>query len=280
MRPLQKMAWYNLGVIALIMAVFLVLLPLGGLGAAQSTSVALVALFAFGVIFLRRKKGEAFWDERDREIERQASLAGLWVFFMYYIAAGIYILMDLDESPIEHRVFTLYFYIGILIFFTIISLAVLVLFGWSKEKPGGILESLRGMTRLQKESLPVLLGTGPILIVFLLLFPVTGQKIEELALGLAFFLAAVILFFTIPAGMTPDEQDERDEAISGRARRVRLGGLSITVLVGLLAIAVLYALRGPGAINLNLFSLVGFCGFSVGLLAFLVSVLVKTTDPP
>ncbi|MEA1997072.1 MAG: hypothetical protein U9N45_05510 [Gemmatimonadota bacterium] len=219
------------------------------------------------------------WDERDKEIERQSSLAGLWVFYMYYIATGIYFLFDPDKGPIGHHVFSMYFCIGILIFFTVLSLAITVLFGWSREKPGGVIETLRDMTKLQKESSIVLLGTGSILIVFLLLFPITGRKIEESALGLAFFLVAVFFFFVIPVAMKADDQDERDEAISHRAGRVRLWGLSITVLTGLLAIAVFYALRGPVAINLNLFSLVGFCGFSVGLLAFLVTVLVKSTSP-
>jgi hypothetical protein len=91
MRPLQKMAWYNLGVVGLIGVVFIVLVFLKGFDTARG-AVTLAALVGFCVIFMRRKKGESFWDERDRDIERQSSLAGLWVFFVYYVAFGFFII--------------------------------------------------------------------------------------------------------------------------------------------------------------------------------------------
>ena len=275
MRPLQRMAWFNLGLIALIMVAFIVSIPLAGQGAARGISVPLVALVVFGIIFLRRKKGEAFWDERDREIERQSSLAGLWVFFMYFIAFGIFIIMDQDQKPIERHLFTSYFFFGILLFFTVFSLAILVLYGTNTEKSGGLSESLRRMTKMQKESLLVLMGVIPIQIAFLSAFPVTGRDIVEIFLGFSLFLASVIAFIAIPAGMTPDESDERDEAIGRRARRIRTLGMVITVVIGCLMIAALYAVKGPDAVYPNLFFLVGFCAFTVGIWTFLASIPVQ-----
>ena len=232
MRPLQRMAWFNLVVIALIMWAFLISIPLAGQGAARGTLVPLVALVAFGIIFLRRKKGEAFWDERDREIERQSSLAGLWVFFMYFIAFGIFIMLDQDQKPIERHLFTSYFFFGILLFLTVQALAALVLYGTNTEKSGGLSESLRLMTKLQKESLLVLMGVIPIQIAFLWAFPVMGRDMVKISLGLSLFLVSGIAFIAIPAGMTPDESDERDEAIGRRARRISRLGIAITAVVG------------------------------------------------
>jgi len=275
MRPLQRMAWFNLGLIALIMVAFIVSIPLAGQGAARGISVPLVALVVFGIIFLRRKKGEAFWDERDREIERQSSLAGLWVFFMYFIAFGIFIIMDQDQKPIERHLFTSYFFFGILLFFTVLSLAILVLYGTNTEKSGGLSESMRRMTKMQKESLLVLMGVIPIQIAFLSVFPVTGRDIVEIFLGFSLFLVSGIAFIAIPAGMTPDESDERDEAIGRRARRIRTLGMAITVVIGCLMIAALYAVKGPDAVYPNLFCLVGFCAFTVGIWTFLASIPVQ-----
>ena len=275
MRPLQRMAWFNLVVIALIMWAFLISIPLAGQGAARGTLVPLVALVAFGIIFLRRKKGEVFWDERDREIERQSSLAGLWVFFMYFIAFGIFIMLDQDQKPIERHLFTSYFFFGILLFLTVQALAALVLYGTNTEKSGGLSESLRLMTKLQKESLLVLMGVIPIQIAFLWAFPVMGRDMVKISLGLSLFLVSGIAFIAIPAGMTPDESDERDEAIGRRARRISLLGIAITAVVGCLVIAALYAVKGPGAVYLNLFFLVGFCAFTVGIWTFLAAIPVQ-----
>ncbi|MBN2288963.1 MAG: DUF2178 domain-containing protein [Candidatus Glassbacteria bacterium] len=274
MRPLQKMAWFSLGVSILAAAGFLLLVPLAGAAAARG-ALGLVGLIGLGLVFLRRKKGEGFWDERDREVERQSSLAALWVFFMYFVACGMFIMLGPGDRPLERDVFMAFFLFGLLIFFAVQAAAALVLYGTDREKPGGLLEGLRTMTKLQKGSLLVLLGVVPMLTAFFLAFPQAAAGTVEIALAFALFLATVILFFAVPAAMTPDEADRRDEAIGRRARRARLYAAAVSAAAGCLAVAALYAWKGPGQAYAILFLLAGFCAFSAGLLVFLVSIVLQ-----
>ena len=277
MRPLQKMAWYNLGVVALVTIVFLVLFLLKGFDTAI-VALTLAGFIGFCVIFLRRKKGEAFWDERDRDIERQSSLAGLWVFFVYYVAFGVFIMVGHSHKPIEYKIFVCYFWFGFLLFFMVQALAVLVLYGTEAEKPGSFLEGLRRMTKLQKEAWLVLLVIIPVQLVFLLKFPVSGRDIVESGLGFVLFLGAVLLFFVVPVGMTPDESDRRDEKIGRIARKAGLRTAVVTFIASCLGLLVLYALEGTGAIYPNLLFLAGFCSFSLGLLIYLINIPLQYTS--
>jgi uncharacterized membrane protein len=155
----------------------------------------------------------------------------------------------------------------------------LVLYGTEAEKPGGPLESLRRMTKLQKESWLVLLLIIPVQITFLLKFPVAGRGLVETSYGFALFMVAVCLFFIIPAGMTPDESDERDERIGRRARKTGVRTMVVTMVAAGLGPAVLYALKGSGAIYPNLLFLAGFCSFNLGLLAYLISITAQYISP-
>lgn len=87
MSPLQKFAWWNLGVFGLAVILFLVTLGfVGPQGATASFSVC--ALWAFGAYILRsRRDGKVAMDERDRQIWGFSLLAGYSIFWVAFVAA-------------------------------------------------------------------------------------------------------------------------------------------------------------------------------------------------
>jgi hypothetical protein len=82
----QKVAWFNLAVLAASVAAYLVLLPFLGPGPALG-AFGICGLWGLTVLFYRRRKGEVLIDERDALISARAQLAGLWIFWECWIAA-------------------------------------------------------------------------------------------------------------------------------------------------------------------------------------------------
>ncbi|MBW7997123.1 MAG: DUF2178 domain-containing protein [Candidatus Glassbacteria bacterium] len=276
MRPLLKFAWVNLIIAAILVMASVIQFFVNGI---VSMSPAVIALFVIGPLIVRLSKDKISWDERDGEIDRQAATAGLWTVFIYFTAVGVYVMLDFDKNPVEHQMFINYFCVGYLLFFTAASLATIVLFGWSREKPGGIFEILREMTPRHKEAAIVLPFVLSMLIIALLRFPVSGHTPGDIALGIALMLIPLVSFFLFPFLMIVPRQDEFYQAVSNRARRVRLWSGAITGIAGLMIIAALYLFKGPEAIHANLFAVTGFCAFSMGILGFLVCLLPGSATP-
>ena len=74
MSALQKVAWLELTVSLLSIALFLALYP--WLGQAAASGFAVLGLLGIAPFFLRKRDDQVVVDERDRQIERQASWFG------------------------------------------------------------------------------------------------------------------------------------------------------------------------------------------------------------
>ena len=82
----QKVAWYNLGVLAAAVVIYGILVPF--LGAVPALGAfGICGLWGLGILFYRRGRGEVLVDERDRLVSLRAQVAGLWVFWECFIAA-------------------------------------------------------------------------------------------------------------------------------------------------------------------------------------------------
>ncbi len=84
----QKVAWYNLGVFAVAALAYLALVPLLGFLHALA-AYGLLGLWGLSPLFFRRSKGGVLIDERDQLVGMRAQLAGLWIFWLCFVAACI-----------------------------------------------------------------------------------------------------------------------------------------------------------------------------------------------
>lgn len=88
----EKRVWFMLGVIVVTLAVYALFISLVRF---DSTSLAIFALTGFlGWRRTKARRGEVTYDERDRQIERQALLSSLLVFYglvlVLSIVAGVW----------------------------------------------------------------------------------------------------------------------------------------------------------------------------------------------
>ena len=87
MTLLEKRAWIELTIIFVTLTVYCVYISHVRL---DSTSLAVFALAGFlGFAGRKRRKGEVQYDERDRQIERQALLSSLILFYILVIAFSV-----------------------------------------------------------------------------------------------------------------------------------------------------------------------------------------------
>ena len=87
MNAMEKVAWTELVVTVVAFLVVTALTP--WLGSAATVGFALLAVMAFGGLFLRRRGQEIVVDERDREIERKAKYIGVSAGWMTLLGALI-----------------------------------------------------------------------------------------------------------------------------------------------------------------------------------------------
>jgi hypothetical protein len=276
MRPLLKFAWVELTMVAVIAISVLIQYIVKGV---FEISPAGIALFTAGIFVFKYSKAKVIQDERDVEIERQANTAALLAVFIYFIAAGAYVILDLDQKPIGHGAFVNFFCSGFTLYFLVLSLVIIVLFGQEKETTGGWLESLGEMSGLQKESLSVLSIIAALLILALLRFPVSDSTPFDIALGTALLLVPVVAFFLFPFFIHTGRAYDYYRPVINRARRTMLWSAAVGMTIGLLVIAAMYLLKGPEAIYLNLFLVSGYCAISLGVLVFLACLLVSPAKP-
>jgi hypothetical protein len=87
MASYEKGAWIQLGIIAVTLTVYFLFITFGRL---DSVSLAVFALAGFlGLARRKSRKGEVAYDERDRQIERQAILYSLLAFYLFMLVFSV-----------------------------------------------------------------------------------------------------------------------------------------------------------------------------------------------
>ncbi|HUU27373.1 MAG TPA: hypothetical protein VM123_06140 [archaeon] len=127
MSPYQKIAWFNLAVIALTVAVFLALIPFVGIERAKVAFILLI-LLAFGFVMLATERGRTIHDERDINLDRKAKVATFYVFIIYFISGSLYLGCFTGNDLIPRQVIINFSVIGNLVFLVAYSISILVLY--------------------------------------------------------------------------------------------------------------------------------------------------------
>jgi hypothetical protein len=81
----QKVAWFNLAVVAATLVVVVALIPVLGTTRAHG-GFGLLGLLGFAPLFLLRG-GQVLGDERDLMIVGRAGLIAFWIFWLAFVAA-------------------------------------------------------------------------------------------------------------------------------------------------------------------------------------------------
>jgi len=89
MATLEKQAWFTLIIILVTLTAYFALISFGGM--LDSTSLAVFAFAGFLGFFRRsrRRSGELVHDERDLQIEKQALLTSMRVFYVIMILFSV-----------------------------------------------------------------------------------------------------------------------------------------------------------------------------------------------
>jgi hypothetical protein len=124
----EKVARYQLAVVLLALAGYLVLWPLIGPQRATGAS-GILGLLGFTPFFYLRRKGAAgiLWDERDRAIQAKATAAGMaicWVLFFLTYPQLFFVFRGRDCVPIEIVMWSPW--VGIALFFGVQSLSTII----------------------------------------------------------------------------------------------------------------------------------------------------------
>jgi hypothetical protein len=128
----QKRAWFTVVVAALACMAYLVL------GLAVNFQVAFAGLALFGLVGLTGfKRRREKWDERDLAINRRATLVGFTAsylaFFVCCFGTWIVVYAIEGEGQVSVHVVAQFTIVGMIVAFTIRSLAILVLYGRPME---------------------------------------------------------------------------------------------------------------------------------------------------
>jgi hypothetical protein len=275
MNPSQKIAWFMLIVLFLATAAFLVLYKLTGHPLASIAGFSLMGLIGFSPLFLEKKKGQVLIDERDKEINRKAMLAGYGVFWLYYVATFTIIPLVRGFEAIPIHIWALTFWFGFIVMMAARSVAVLVLYRRDSEKSGPFLESFRDMADLQKNAWIGLIVLIFVLTPFLWFFPVGEQNIVTNIIGATFLFTFASTFFVMRRSWRTVEVDRDERVILRRADIVGLSGLGIAFFLGGSGLTILHI--SGGSVTLDMIFYIGFCAFATGLLAQPVSILAQYT---
>jgi hypothetical protein len=82
----QKVAWFNIAVFVAALALYGALVPLIGASRALG-AYGVLGLWGLGFFFYRRPKSGVLMDERDQLVNARAQVAGLWIFWEFFVAA-------------------------------------------------------------------------------------------------------------------------------------------------------------------------------------------------
>jgi hypothetical protein len=127
MNAMQKLAWYNLAVIAVTLLCVLCLYPVLHQGA--TGAFGLLGLLGLGVFLHRRKAGEVVHDERDAQIAHRALLTALGLAGMILLALTVLACLHYEAAgAVPLAVVQWVLWGGVTLFLATQSLAVLVLY--------------------------------------------------------------------------------------------------------------------------------------------------------
>jgi len=137
MNRLQKIASYNLIVIAIVLIIVVLIVGLiyHSKGSQETReAIGLVGLFGLvglsGVLF-RKKRGKIDFDERDQLILRKSTAVAYSVFWVAWIAASMTIWAVLHRrGTVTVYILPIMVLIGGLIVVTVQAVAILVQYGW------------------------------------------------------------------------------------------------------------------------------------------------------
>jgi hypothetical protein len=129
MSAAQKFAWFNLMVVLLSLCAVVSLFPMIGAQRAQA-GLAFLGLLGLSPFFLRRKKGQAVFDERDTLIQRRsviAAYAAVWLVLFGGIGlAALFYGVDGAVPVVVIMVFSAY---AVMVIYAVTSIATLVQYG-------------------------------------------------------------------------------------------------------------------------------------------------------
>ena len=273
------MARYNLIVVMLALAVFLVLIPLIGLSKAPAAFalLALTAKAAFDEMRWRKRLAdkEIVVDERDRLIGSRALIA-VWVATHLYLVAVCMITWSIYFSRGEEVIsisFLPMIVLGVWVVFLLVnSIAVLVQYGDIGDK-------LRNITALQAGALGSLIIFSVVLAPFLLVFP-TGDDKAPSIFGPLVFLSFCVVFFLQRRSWRSIGIGEKEQAVLRRSEKTELWGLVISLVLGVAGLSLLYKNGYMALVSINGICYAGFCAVAVSLLVKPVSILVLSGREP
>ncbi len=137
MNRLQKIASYNLIVIAIVLIIVVLVVGLiyhskGSQEARGAIGLAgLLGLVGLSGVLFRKKRGETDFDERDQLILRKSTAVAYSVFWVAWIAASMTIWAVLRRrGTVRVDILPIMVLIGGLVVVTVQSVAILIQYGW------------------------------------------------------------------------------------------------------------------------------------------------------
>jgi uncharacterized Tic20 family protein len=135
----ERIAWFNLAVMALALAVFLVLIPFLGLFRATG-GFGILGLWGLSPLLAWRKRGtrEVIDDERDRAINAKAMLIAYTAFWMFFVSACMvpfFLFGPQGMIPVE--VLPLILMVGWLVLMLTSSVATIVQYARGRQNAHG-----------------------------------------------------------------------------------------------------------------------------------------------
>ena len=141
MNRLQKMAWYNLIVVASVLmitaGVIVVLSWKFGWPRARAGLgfMGLFGLCGLSAVLFRRKKGEVDFDERDNLIQQRALLAAYTTFWLLWVLGSMAVWAIIGpKGSTSVNALPIFVLVGGILTTLIQSIAILVQYGWGTKE--------------------------------------------------------------------------------------------------------------------------------------------------
>ena len=126
----EKHAWFNLVVLVIAVAVFLILIPLLGVRPAVG-AFGLLGLLGFGFLFYRKKQGRpgVIIDERDQFIQRRSVIIAHAVFWVLFVLTCMLLWgINLDKGTITVEIFPMMLVSSWIIVTLVYSVTMLIMY--------------------------------------------------------------------------------------------------------------------------------------------------------
>lgn len=126
MSALQKVAWFNLAVIALTLVTVLSLLPLLGKGALGGFGW--LGLVGLGPFLVRQRPGQVVTDERDHQILWRSWIAAYALYWVVYVLAAVLLspLMYGLDGAVPVWVVQISVFCSFILVYALASIAILI----------------------------------------------------------------------------------------------------------------------------------------------------------